>query len=388
MKYPWKEPKLSKPANNDLSKQWCVEYGAYSQVRDKIIRKRVTLSGDTIEERLKQADEVIKYLNDYFKNGDVFVEPLGEPEKEKQPKASDGITGKSTIKKALEYYQATKLPTLSKQSGRTYTSIAKLFTEYLKKNKLQNLPLNRFDTHQANLYFDRLLQAGGSNNKHNKHLGFISTFFNFYLKRRTITENPCEAISELAENAGNHKPFKPDQIADIKTYLEETNDRQLWLFINFIYYTFSRPHEEVRLLKVSDIERNTIRIDASTAKGNRVLYKKIPPGLEQLLQQYRIRLAPSHYYVFSRSGIPGPEPVGEAYFYDRHKKMLDSLELPKGYDLYGWKHTGVISLYIATRDMKKIQRQCGHTSIEQTDQYLRDLGLFAEFEDFNNFPEL
>ena len=30
VKYSWKEPKLSKPENNDLAKQWCIEYGAYS----------------------------------------------------------------------------------------------------------------------------------------------------------------------------------------------------------------------------------------------------------------------------------------------------------------------------------------------------------------------
>ncbi len=58
------------------------------------------------------------------------------------------------------------------------------------------------------------------------------------------------------------------------------------------------------------------------------------------------------------------------------------------YDLYGWKHTGVIALYQATKDVKLIQRQCRHSSLDQTDKYLRDLGLFLNDEQLSDFPAL
>ncbi|MBD2704777.1 hypothetical protein IC229_29355 [Spirosoma sp. BT702] len=68
--------------------------------------------------------------------------------------------------------------------------------------------------------------------------------------------------------------------------------------------------------------------------------------------------------------------------------MLDYLGFPPGYDLYGWKHTGVIALYMATKDMKLIQQQCGHSTITQTDEYLRDLGLFLDYDILDTFPPL
>lgn len=57
-------------------------------------------------------------------------------------------------------------------------------------------------------------------------------------------------------------------------------------------------------------------------------------------------------------------------------------------ELYGEKHTGVIALYLVTKDMKLIQRQCGHTTTEQTDQYLSNLGLFLDYEQLSDFPPL
>ena len=54
-----------------------------------------------------------------------------------------------------------------------------------------------------------------------------------------------------------------------------------------------------------------------------------------------------------------------------------------GQTLYSWKHTGAIKLYQATKDMKKVQRQCRHWSITETDNYLRDLGLFDHIRNWS-----
>lgn len=116
--------------------------------------------------------------------------------------------------------------------------------------------------------------------------------------------------------------------------------------------------------------------------------KIIPVPLHQLFQSLNIRSYPANYYLFTKSGVPGREPVGESYFYDRHRKMLKYLAFEQGYDLYGWKHTGVINLYLATKDMKLIQQQCGHSSILQTDEYLRDLGMFLDYKRLDSFPPL
>jgi len=49
--------------------------------------------------------------------------------------------------------------------------------------------------------------------------------------------------------------------------------------------------------------------------------------------------------------------------------------LGSDYTLYSWKHSGVVAAYNAGVDIKTIQSQCRHQSLEQTDIYLKSLGL-------------
>ena len=63
---------------------------------------------------------------------------------------------------------------------------------------------------------------------------------------------------------------------------------------------------------------------------------------------------------------------------------MEELKLTdKEYTIYGYKHTGAISLYRKTKDIKKVEQHCRHSTIQQTNQYLRDLGVLAEDEELD-----
>jgi len=51
-----------------------------------------------------------------------------------------------------------------------------------------------------------------------------------------------------------------------------------------------------------------------------------------------------------------------------------------------WKHTGVVNAYKAGVDIKSIQRQCRHTAIDMTDNYLKSLGLYDNEEFLLKMP--
>ena len=236
-------------------------------------------------------------------------------------------------------------------------------------------------------YLSRERKMGNRN--FNKHRGWLVSFFEFYRKRKIIPVNPVQE-AEVAKKkvaSGQHTP-PADQIRQIVDYFQANRDDQFWLFLNCIYYTFARPHEELRLVKVRHLFPRTLHINPTDSKDGDNNHKIIPAPLNALFDKLRIWEYPPSYYIFSKLGTPGPEPVGESYFYARHKKMLTYLGFPTGYDLYGWKHTGVIALYQTTKDMKLIQQQCGHSTITQTDEYLRDLGLFLDYDRLDTFPPL
>ncbi|WP_133121553.1 hypothetical protein [Raineya orbicola] len=53
-----------------------------------------------------------------------------------------------------------------------------------------------------------------------------------------------------------------------------------------------------------------------------------------------------------------------------------------------WKHTGVVAYYKAGAGIKFIQTQCRHSSLDETNRYLKDLGLFENEEIIKNAPEI
>jgi hypothetical protein len=59
----------------------------------------------------------------------------------------------------------------------------------------------------------------------------------------------------------------------------------------------------------------------------------------------------------------------------RHRKLLQQLGYGPEYKLYGWKHSGVIAAYLAGLDILTIQQMCGHSSVDMTYTYLRNIGL-------------
>ncbi len=243
-----------------------------------------------------------------------------------------------------------------------------------------------------NDFFEWLVETNGVANKtHNNYHINLSSVYNYYKKKypKIIPVNICEEVSRLqVEKGGKHKPFTDAQLSLIHAEIIDRNDMQLFLFVNFIYYTFVRPTEELRFLKIEHINLTTIFIPAEISKNKRGEHVIIPPGLEKLIVKFKLRQYPPDFYIFTASGIPGAKMAGVNFFYKRHRAILESVNLfGLGYDIYGYKHSGNCKLFLAGADIKQIQRQNRHKTLEQTDNYLKDLGLIRNDEVFNKFPE-
>jgi integrase len=377
-------------SRGDLSKQWLVVYYVWSEEKQKTVRKRINVTGKTDTERRKDAAMLIREVNQQLKAGIVVdaearVEPTPLP-----PPPITTVEPTINLASAIDYFLEIKKHSLKANSHKTYRSSLKLFQTYLTRRNMMRLRPGQFTTAQAFAYMDYVVgELKVSNKSHNKHLGVLETLFNFYVDRRLLKANPFVTIKPLAERPGKHTAFTPDQVARFREACKLAQDEQLWLFLNFIYFTFARPQTELRLLRIGDILDKTIRISADNAKNNRTAHVLIPPPLEKLIQQHKLREYPATHYVFTIEGTPGTKPAYEKYFYNQHRRILTLLKMnDQPYDLYGWKHTGVIALYRATKDVKLLQRQCRHSSLDQTDKYLRDLGLFLYEDQFGALKDI
>ena len=393
-KYPYKEPFICRPANDDLTKQWSVDYSIWSEREQTLKRKRVILVGATVTARLSDGKAVIAELKKKLKAG-ACVDPLQKvPARVDTP---DKVLPTTSLKKAIEIYLDFKKRTTGHNSWRTYRSSLRVLLQYLSDTPgLKKVSLATFHHGDALDFLDQTItkylmsNRGRNNTKDNAKM-----LYGHWCKRinatagRVLLVNPFDDIADLSVTSGKHTAFTDAQRLDFRKCATEQQEGQLLLFVQFMYYTFMRPRQELRLLRVRDLREGTIFVDKTNSKNNDDGYVEIPPPLVSLINEYKLREYAPHCYLFGREGVPGPDPVGPDYFYHHHRRILEKMGVPgdAGYDMYSWKHTGVIALWSATQNIKLIQQQCRHSTAAQTETYLRDLGIIVRHTQIQDFPE-
>ncbi len=368
----------------NIKKRWVIEYYVYNRDVKKKVRRRISGINriKTLKERREAAKELMQEINQ------LLIQGYTEGGSQKGIFQAD--TQVYTLKEAFTHFLLIKDTAIKKNTAASYRSTQRIFCSWLDSKGLGELALGDFNVTIAYSFFDYLkTERKCANKTYNNYLINLNSIFNFYVSREIIAKNPLDNLSQLKTESGKHVPFTNAQIKRIKERIQKKGDTQLLLFISFLYYTLARPREEVRLLQVRDLREKTIFIPSARSKNNKGGHIIIPPPLEQLIEQYKLRDYPPHYYIFTLKGVPGEKHVGKDYFYLRHRQILKELKLTdQAYDLYGWKHTGVINLFSAGADIKAIQQQCRHSTIGQTDRYMKDLGLIRNEEMLSKFPEL
>ncbi|GAB4041917.1 hypothetical protein GCM10028774_51820 [Spirosoma jeollabukense] len=91
--------------------------------REKLVRKRVVISGPAIEARKRDTDNVIAILTKELKDS-AYIDPLGQPEPSTSP---IDLKKEITCSEAIDYYLDTVSRSLSKGSRRTYKTCGNAF---------------------------------------------------------------------------------------------------------------------------------------------------------------------------------------------------------------------------------------------------------------------
>jgi hypothetical protein len=222
------------------------------------------------------------------------------------------------------------------------------------------------------------------NKTYNNYLGDFSISINFLMGEADglLKKNPCEKIKKLPTVTTKHAAYSDEQMRLIINECPPT----LALFIKFIYYTMSRPSTEVRFMQVHhiDIAERRVFIPGENDKNKSDNYVGISDRFAEIILQSGVLNYPPHFYLFGKDGHPTEtNPIAYATLQRWHADLLKKLgfdKLGRKYDLYSYKHSGVVSFYKATKDIKLLMQQLRHRSLDQTNVYLRDLGLLTDFD--------
>lgn len=404
--YPYKPARLRKPDATAQDQRWMIIWWQWSIKDEKMVRRRQGFDLASIENkrmREKRAADLVATINKALKKGYVYdPEKELEQAREKVAKHKGSATPLTKLLVAYDtFYERRQAAGLSTATLAGYVNLRTFLFQWLDE-ELQELDLriNQFDAAlaqefcawQAKRPSRRDPSKPISNKTYNNYLIYLKAFFNWLVAQEIIKpkKNPLKSEKKKkAARSAQHRPYTNDQLRAILSSCDKRGLTQLKLYLQFLYYSFARPRSEVRLLRVVDLQRSTIWIRPAQDKGRVGRHVDIPPALEEIIKAHGLRKLPPSYYIFGQGGVPGPEPSPRTSLFTLFKTVLKDLQLDnQNYDLYGFKHTGNINLYLATLDMYAVMKQNGHTSLSMTEQYLRDLGVLQNKTVMNQFPTM
>jgi len=221
-----------------------------------------------------------------------------------------------------------------------------------------------------------------------KYEQIIKDYFNYIKKRDFIRQNPVFDIvkpPQLKDMAA-----RPINNRDLRLLLDviKEGDQQLYLACMFQYYLALRPGDELRSLKVKDIDlyNNKVYVTEEFAKTRHRIID-MSEDLVNICHHFNILSYDNDFYIFGRKREPGIERLGKNTLTNRFNHFRDILKLPKTYKFYSMKHTGGGKLLESGRSLEELRTHMGHTSILSTHHYvLRHFGNRNK-NIIHNFPK-
>lgn len=354
------------------------EYEGFAQCKTL---EAIRLHGNKLAKKISR-----KLRNGYnpFANKQIIYTEVSTPLAPAVPQIFVGID--QHLKNILSEQQAI----IQSTSYNSYLSQVRTFTKWLKDNDwLSSLAITEFSEEHVRKFFHYLAVILKRHpTTRNQYRTNLKHLFKLLLERKIIEYNSFECVKKLPTQKTSKKPFNEYQRKQLKDYIQDNNS-ELWFCVLFIYYCFIRP-KEIRLLKISDIDmyEEKITVRAEISKNKKTQYVRIPKPFMKIINSQQLHLYPGNYFVFGNNGTPGLKPRSKNHFNSKHLEILRLLGYSEQYCLYSWKHTGAITAVKAGINLKELQMQLRHHSLDMVNEYLKNLGVLDSDFLQNRFPEL
>lgn len=241
------------------------------------------------------------------------------------------------------------------------------FLDWLKLNNIQESEVNREVAKKFLLHLSNIGRSNTTIQSYTHSLGAI-------YRRYDENVNPFYKALKVRVQKKSLMHFNANQKELIKEYINSNGMDLMLLAINLLYTTFIRP-KEMRFLRFSnlDFENSHIEIPDNISKNGKSQKVKMP---DTFIEQYQyLKIFPKDKFVFGTKQIGGDKPVGNNHFNNLHRKILKELGIQGNYAFYSWKHTGAFDAVKQGLPLKDLQMQLRHHSLDQLNEYLKNLGI-------------
>lgn len=177
-------------------------------------------------------------------------------------------------------------------------------------------------------------------------------------------------VPTMKERGKIRQPLPASMLRRIRNYLV-LHDKHFLLAVMLEYYTFIRPGElsELRIGDI-DVKRHAIHVRASISKNGKAEMVGLNNSIVALMRELGTMRYPKEWHLFSCRLRPGTAKLDSRMFRDRWARLRKQLAIPKEYQFYSLKDSGIRDLansagIVIARD------QARHSSIAVTNKYLQ-----------------
>lgn len=281
---------------------------------------------------------------------------------------------------------------LSGVTYRGYESKFKVISAWLRDKNLDSCPLKSISKDNIYHFFNHLaIDKGLDKTTCEKYLISLKLFYKFASKRVDIGEMPFDLVTLPQKKEGMGAKVIGKNDMEKLMNLTQKSKKQLYLAMMFEYYSALRPGNEIRLLKVGEVDKEAgvIRIDPRRAKSRREDIVTIPKQLAALYKEYLDSMPYSvsdDMYVFGRNGKVWDKPWSANTLRNQFNKYRDELGISNKVKFYSAKHTGLTRLAESGLPMHYIMEHARHTNLSTTQRYIKRHGGIINKEIQCNFP--
>jgi integrase len=389
-------------ANGDIKKRWYIFFSYRNPLTNKMTRFRVYDGFGqlyTKKARYEHADAMIKEYSERIESG-------WNPFEIDRKKAvyEDNLRYSTTARifkesrsgnHTFNYYSNLFLPEVKGMADKTYKNYVskyRTFDAWMTNKNLNGNDISAITPEIMRTFFLYLINDEKlARITIMKYRHMLDRLFTWCVKHKYIKVSPMQDLPDTTrENDQAPRPINEDDIDKLVKAIRE-QDPQLWLTVQLEYYCFLRPGLEIRLSRVGwfDLARGVISVPKEVVKTDANKVVIIPKQFrEYLLEEWKLHLYPSYYYLIGQNGMPGTKPVGSNNLRNRFNVIRDKLKLPHTYKLYSWKHTGNARAADAGIPAYHRQMQNGHASMRSLEEYLKNKIGWKSKEIQENFPSL
>lgn len=346
-------------------KEWYIDFKCYDPIEGVMKRKKYMLNSiPKIKDRRIRATELLATLHVKLAKG---WSPWCEVKNERQYTLFADVVARYRMYLEKMYNRdSVKLKTY-----RGYLSKLKQLETFNLQTPTPIVYIYQLDQGFISDFLDyMLLEREASARTRNNYKGWCSSFCAFLVEKRFLESSPVEKIKSIKESAKTRDAISSADLVRLRSHLERTN-RPFLLACMFEYYTFIRPGE-LSNIKIGDIsiKDQRVLVPAAISKNRRDGAVALNDTLVKLMIDLGVFSHPSTHYLFGKDFTPSGTKASDENFRRCFNKVRAVLGLPKSYQFYSFKDSGIRDLansegIVVARD------QARHTDISTTNKYLK-----------------